>query len=575
VRTLRLVTVILLAAGLLTLSAEAAQSKKKAASLDDLGADILSALQAFNPVHATEMGIHAYDAKFTDYSPNSVKDMVKRLQQFDARLDKFEKQTLSDHDRVDLRLLRSDVRVLLADLSKIEWYRKSPQLYVDEALNGIYFLVLSEYAPMDKKLPAILGRMRQVPALFTTARGNIKKPPAILVQLAKSSLDDAMEFYRQIANDLAKQFPNRANEIIRTATAAREAMNDFQTAIGDMPTGDDKSFAIGETNFNYLLANEYFMDITADSLLKLGQVLLDSAQGEYAAFEKVVETSRQIGQDSVFAPKSFTRQDILDYYNWEANQVKTYLKMNGIITVPDDVAELKVVETPPVLRSMISGIAYQPAGPFDPPQPGHFYVRPIPDSLDRTQLDARYRYVQRRGFKGSVVHEGFPGHHLQMQLAAHNPDPIRKWQMNTMMEEGWALYSEEMMYRAGLYGMDDPSQWLGVLGGIRFRAARIVADVKLHTGQFTYDECVEWMTKTLGAETESAEQYVRKEVQRYTYTPTIQMSYLMGKREIERLRDAAQKRDGSDFSEHKFYDALMAEGSIPPTLMWGIMRLSH
>ncbi len=126
-----------------------------------------------------------------------------------------------------------------------------------------------------------------------------------------------------------------------------------------------------------------------------------------------------------------------------------------------------MVETPEFLRTMIGGIAYQPAGPFDSIQHGYFYVRPLGD-MDKTLLETRYKYVYRRGFKGSVVHEAYPGHHLQLQIAGMNPDPVRKWQMNNMMVEGWALYSEQMMYEQGLYGKEDKAQWQGVLGGIRF-----------------------------------------------------------------------------------------------------------
>ncbi|TET94776.1 MAG: DUF885 domain-containing protein, partial [Candidatus Zixiibacteriota bacterium] len=229
----------------------------------------------------------------------------------------------------------------------------------------------------------------------------------------------------------------------------------------------------------------------------------------------------------------------------------------------------------PFLRTMISGIAYQPAGPYDSVQQGYFYVRPIPDDLDRQQLEARYRYVHRRGFRGSIVHEAYPGHHLQLQVAGMNEDPVRKWQFNIMMIEGWALYCEEMMYHAGLYGEEDPGQWLGVLGGIRFRAARIVADVKLHTGQFTYDGCINWMIDALDVTSDSGKEYIRKEVRRYTISPAYQMSYLMGKREIMALRRAAEQRDGDRFSLKAFHDALLAEGSIPPTLMWDVMGLSR
>ena len=201
-------------------------------------------------------------------------------------------------------------------------------------------------------------------------------------------------------------------------------------------TGDDKSFAIGKDAFDYLLRNQYFLTYDADSLLKIGEELLTWSQKVYSDYDKVVETQHQTGQDSVFVPSSFTRQDILDYYQWETEQVRLFLDINEIVTVPDYIADVVVVETPAFMRPLTGGIAYQPAGPFDSLQQPLFYVRPIPDSLDRAQLDARYRYVHRRGFKGSVVHEAYPGHHLQMQIASRNPDPVRKWQMNMMMSRG-------------------------------------------------------------------------------------------------------------------------------------------
>ena len=190
-------------------------------------------------------------------------------------------------------------------------------------------------------------------------------------------------------------------------------------------------------------------------------------------------------------------------------------------------------------------------------------------------MAGRYRYVHRRGFKGSVVHETFPGHHLQLQLAGMNDDPVRKWQQNRMMVEGWALYCEQMMYEAGLFGKEDAAQWLAVLDGIRFRAARIVADVSLHTGLMSYDECVNWMINELELETESEKQYIETEIRRYTVSPTYKMSYLMGKREITNLREAMMAKQGDQFSDKSFNDAVLYEGSIPPTLLWQALELDQ
>ncbi|MBK7142401.1 MAG: DUF885 domain-containing protein [bacterium] len=540
----------------------------------ELSADILTGLQSFYPVTATEMGIHAYDHRLADYSAKSVKEMISRLKQYESRLGKLNNASFDADTRVDLKLIKSNVDVALLNLDKIGWHRKSPVLYVDEAINGIYYLTLSADSTTAARLKAILGRMRQIPSLFATARTNLQHPPKVFVQAARESLAAGIEFYRQVGGDLMVQFPEQADSILAITTSAREAMNSFLGYLESVQVGDDKSFAIGETNFNYMLQHEQFLNFGADSLLKIGESLLVQADRVYREFESTVEKNHQTGQDSVFIPSTFTRDDILDYYQWEVEQVRVFLEMNNVVSVPEDIAPCRVVETPPMLRTMISGIAYQPAGPFDSEQVGHFYVRPLPDSMDQVQLDARYRYVHRRGFRGSVVHEAYPGHHLQMQIAARAESPIRKWQRNNMMIEGWALFSEELAYRSGLFGAENPAQWLGVLGGIRFRAARIVADVNLHTGKWSYDDCVDWMTRTLDINTESEEEYIRREVLRYTHTPTVQMSYLMGKREIERLLQAAQMREGSNFSEKTFYDQILAEGSVPPALLWELLNLT-
>ncbi|HKK21085.1 MAG TPA: DUF885 domain-containing protein [candidate division Zixibacteria bacterium] len=566
-RTILLATVILATAGSL-------RAASQTAKFQQLCSDVLESLQEFYPVHSTEMGIHTYDNRLGDYSRKSVGNMIHKLTNYEKKLYKYKRASLSLHDRIDYDLIKSNVDITLQDLKQIEWYRKSPQMYVDEAVNGIYFLMLSNSSPLSSRVEMIIDRMQEVPELFKTARDNIKDPPPVYIDAAKESLTSGMQFYKELAGELMNKFPERADELLKVSTQAREAMNDFLTYLTELTPGDPGSFAIGKKNFDYMLSNEYFLDFDSDSLLNLGLQLFSDADQAYKDYQDYIANNPPT-TDSIFVPAVFTKQDILDYYNWEVNQEKTFLDVNNILTIPDDIAPVTVVETPPFLRSMIAGIAYQPAGPFDSVQNAYFYVRPIPDNLDRPQLEARYRYVYRRGFKGSVVHEGYPGHHLQMQLAGRNPDPVRKWQTNTMMIEGWALYCEEMMYSNGLYGDEDPAQWLGILGGIRYRAARIIADVKLHTGQFSYDDCVSWMTDALDVTTESGKEYIKTEVRRYTMTPTVQMSYLMGKREIQALYDAASARDGDQFSPQNFYDQLLAEGSIPPELMWQIMGLQR
>jgi len=547
--------------------ASPARAARNRETFTRLSGQILETLQSFYPVEATRMGIHSYDHRLADYSPKAVKQMRDRLTGFVKQLHAYRDFKFTQQDGIDYKLIRSNVEVALLDLDKLRWYEKSPQLYVDEAVDGVYYLMLSQHAPLGERLLSILARMKEVPDLFATAKRNVKAPPEVYIELATESLAAAQKFYQEVATELTREFPARADEIQGISSRAREAMNDFAVHLGGMERGPEAGFAVGKDNFDYLLSHYYFLNFDSDSLLRLGENLLAEIDSEYRRYQAYVEGNYQNGKDSVFVPASFNRQDVLDYYQWETGQVRLFLEQKGVVTVPADIAPVRVVETPPVLRSMITAVAYQPAGPFDEHQEGIFYVRPLPNELDSAQLGARYRFAHRRGFKGSVVHEAYPGHHLQMQVAGRHPSDVRKWQSNPMLTEGWALYCEELMYRAGLYGGEEPSIWLAVLGGLRYRAARIVADVKLHTGRFTYDECVDWMIKTLEAETESDRNYHRSMVRKYTCTPTRWMCYLVGKKEIERLRDDVKVKEGDQFSERKFYDRLLAEGSIPLALI--------
>ncbi len=546
---------------------------KKKQTFDEFSLEILESIQSFYPVKATEMGIHAYDHRFADYSSKNIKNRIKDLKNFEKKLYNFKKTTLSPHQQINTKLLKSNLDIELLNLKNIAWYKKMPQLYSQEIIDGLYFLLISPHAPMEEKIFSIMERMKAVPAYLKTAQKNIKNPPPVYIETAQEQIESAIKFYKDASGELMNQFPDKADKILKRSTKAREALNDFSIFLSEITPGVETSFAIGKKNFDYLLSNQYLLAYDSDSLLKIGEQLLSEAQKKYKDYEKYVEDNHQNGSDSVYIPTVFSKDDILNYYNWETKQVAIFIKQKNIVTIPDEIGEVEVTETPDFLRTMVTGIAYQPAGPFNKIQRAYFYVRPIPDDLDRRQLEARYRYVHRRGFKGSVVHEACPGHHLMLQIASLNEDPVRKWQMDMLMIEGWALYSEEMMYTSGLYGKEDPAHWLQVLDGIRFRAARIIADVKLHTGQFTTEQCYNWMVEQLGVNTESGKNYIKNEVRRYTFQPTYQMSYLIGKQEIMKLREIMEAKLENNFSLLKFHDDLLSEGAIPPSLMYEIWDL--
>ncbi len=529
--------------------------------------EILENLQSFYPVLSTEKGIHSYDYLFTDYSRKSVRKEISRLKKFETRLYKYNKSSLSPESRINLNLLKGNVDIALQNLSKIRWHKKNPYMYVSDAVNGIYLILASEYAPLEERVQNIIARVKGVPDLFKQATENLEKPPPVYINMAQEMLTTGIDFYKTTQFELATKFPELAGEINTASARAITAMQEFQQFLNTVEPGEPGSFAIGKQDFDYKLKHEYFLDYDSDSLLKLGEALFEKAQKDYNEYLALLDSTRP-ANDSVFVLDCITKEDVLNYYNWEVVQTKLFLKENDIVTIPNDIGHCEVIETPPFLRNVISSIAYQPPGVFSPEQTGHFYVRPIPNNMDAGQREAKYKYIQRRGFKGYVVHEAYPGHHFQFQMASRVVDGVRKWQENPCFYEGWALYCEEMMYNSGFYG-SDTRRYLNILGGILFRAARIVVDVKLHTGQMTLDEAVNWMAEAMDSDTT----WIRVEINRYSFTPTIQMSYLIGKLEVMKLRDARMKNEGDAFSLKEFHDRFLAEGSLPPRILWEVWGL--
>jgi uncharacterized protein (DUF885 family) len=542
-----------------------------AATVDDdfeqLTAEILNDLQQFNPVHATEMGIHEYDHLYTDYSRRSVGNMIARLRDYEQDLYKYRNRKLSDNNRLNLKLLKSNVDIALQDLDKIEWYRKNPYLYVSDAVNGIYFLLISDDPPAATRNEAVIARLNAIPELLEQAEDNLRKPVPVYIRLARQMLESGNDFFVSVGKQLASEAPEKAGQINEAVTAATEAMRRFNLFLGQAEPGDEKGFAIGEKDFNYKLEHQYFLGFSADSLLHLGEGLYNHYDSLYRAANKELDTLPKEA-DAAFTVDCIGRQDILEYYQWEVEQARRFLTANALVSIPDDIGRCQVVETPPFLVNVISSVAYQPPGPFGKDMTGHFYVRPLPDSLTEDELAGWSSYIMHRKFRGSVVHEAYPGHHLQLQMAARSGDDLRKWQFNLMLIEGWALYCEEMMYDRGYYGFDR-TRYPRVLNGIRFRAARIILDVRLHTGRMTVDEAIKWLAERF----DMSEDYARIEVERYTLEPTVPMSYLAGKLKLLELRRDYKKQRGELFSLKEFHDRLLSEGSIPFALIreiWGM-----
>ena len=128
--------------------------------------------------------------------------------------------------------------------------------------------------------------------------------------------------------------------------------------------------------------------------------------------------------------------------------------------------------------------------------------------------------------------------------------------------EGWALYTEEMLMRTGLYPDNSAAQGQ-VLRLSRYRAARIGVDVNLHTGRWTFEQAVNYFMEAGGLDREAAE----GEAAGAASDPTQKITYMVGKWQIMRLLGRYREQAGGDFQLGKFHDDLIRNGSLPLSIV--------
>jgi uncharacterized protein (DUF885 family) len=320
-------------------------------------------------------------------------------------------------------------------------------------------------------------------------------------------------------------------------------------------------WAVGRERYDWRLRHSKLLDTGADSLVALGFRVLHETQGELAAIARAIDSSRT-WRELADSAKTLhpPRDSVFAAYAAESERARRFIVERGLFTLPPD-ERLEMVLTPPNLRQTYAYGGYSPAAPFEKRKVGRFFVTPVEEGWSAERVESKLRGHNDGWITVVAVHEGYPGHHLQYVRAATQPNVLRRIHGSEVFGEGWGLYAEEVMYRAGFF--PDSLARLTQLRMRLWRAARVIIDPSIHTGRMTFDEAVRFFVDTVGLEEADA----RAEVTRYTTWPTQAVSYILGMRAIEALRDEARAAMGDHFDLARFHDALLAEGSLPPVLM--------
>ena len=158
-----------------------------------------------------------------------------------------------------------------------------------------------------------------------------------------------------------------------------------------------------------------------------------------------------------------------------------------------------------------------------------------------------------------VLHEGAPGHAMQMPLALENED-LPAFRQSTYISaygEGWALYSERLGVEMGMY--HTPYERFGMLTYQMWRASRLVVDTGMHAQGWTREQSIAFLRDN----TALSEHEITTEVDRYINTPGQALSYYIGEMTIWKVRHKAEAAMGDKFDIRAFHDTVLQLGSVP------------
>jgi uncharacterized protein (DUF885 family) len=537
-----------------------------AGPLDDVFYDLVDArfrrIVRDNPLVGTFLGIHTEDDRLGDGSRDAVLAELAAEKAHLAAIEALDSTGLSADASFERDLELHNVRRGIFDTEVVRiWERRSTAL--DVIGDGLFLPFAQDYAPLPERLASITSRLEAAPAYLAESRSRATVPQVRAWQeLQIEAAADLPSFFAEIVAAGAALPAAERRRLQRAAETARAAIAEYASSLtASLATGSD-DWALGRDQYDELVTLRAFDGLDADAILEIGEDQLETNKAARIRaareIDDTVDEATVIDRLKRDQPKTF--EEALEAYRNVMVRARQHLVDHDIVTVPPD-ERIDVIQTPDYLRNVIPFAAYFSPPKFDPNPKGIYIVTRSVDDDPNAMREHNFSAIS-----NTSIHEAYPGHHLQLAVANSHPSLTRLAVDAPEFVEGWGMYSEQMMREQGFD--DAPNFRLNMHTDAIWRACRIILDVRMQRGEVSVEEAVAFLVDQTSFEEPNA----RAEVRRYTYTPTYQFSYLLGKVLLLQLRADEQARLGDAFSLRDFHDTLLRNGSLPISFHRRLLR---
>lgn len=504
------------------------------------------------PEHASRLGLAEFNARLGVNDPAAHRAHIKATETALAEVESQPEAAFRGEDWLDRRTFLAMLRTDLLQNRDLQRWRVNPQGPCDTAVDAIFDLLVRHTDNLPGILPAIEARLEKIPDYLAAGAEGIRNPVPLWSKLARKSCEGAVTFLGQVEPELlaAAKTPDRTKLAVASATRAFQR---YAAVISRKNPGPQRGYSIGRANFEYLMRERLGFDISLPEARANGHRLI-------AGMTQLLEAeARRLGGKNARtileeAAASWTPdRPLLDEYRAATLTLKKKLRSLGIATLPRG-ETLQVLPAPPFLRHQFPTAAYNAPPPFSPKQEGIFWVNDL--SLGVTDEKKRLAEIRQHfGLELTSAHEGYPGHHLQFAIQNQHRSKLRRLAGHSIYYEGWTMWCEKISIERGL--IDNPFARLQQIHDALWRAYRIVIDCGLHDGTLDYNGACQVLMDGVHFTKARA----GGDVNWYTSSPTVPMSYLLGRLEVEKLFQRFVVRES--WSLKKFNDWMLGHGAIP------------
>ncbi|MBS0386945.1 MAG: DUF885 family protein [Proteobacteria bacterium] len=421
-------------------------------------------------------------------------------------------------------------------------------------------------ADQAKAWADISSRLEKAPAYIAEFNKGVTNPGHLLGLIRAEELGGAPEFFNGALTDAARAQLGGKSRAFARFTKARDAalaaIASTKAYIDAHVASWPENFAMGREAYDRLLRDEQLLPFDSHDIERMGRDELAHGWAEEAWL-----TSRAHHEGVKFGPETGGGlapggSALIDYYRDRIAELTTFMIEHEVVTIPDWLGTVGVTETPRFLLPVMPGANMNPPRKFSASNASTYYIAPVSSLADAAaRLDMNQDFDHDR-IMSTGAHEVMPGHYLQESIAKRHPNFIRKIQDSSVFVEGWAFYGEEMLVRLGMYGQRLDGR-LFTARWERVRGARAIVDSKLASGDWSYQQAVDFYTAQTGFTREAA----AAQVADIASAPGYYFAYTAGRAQIEELYAAYSLKQGAKGSLRDFHDRLLSYGATPLSIV--------